>query len=337
MKRISTAIFLISARFVVAQDIHMSQFQNAPLLVNPGLTGDFSGFFRAGISYRDQWGVLGDGFVSYLLYADYRPGEDENTHSIPYSFGVLATRDKGGELGYGNMSMKLSGSKEVRTSNRQKLLFGLQMGVIQSSVDLEGYRWGSQYDGNSWNGALPGEAMTTPKRTSFDASAGAVWVKTIGASTLSAGDVRYVEAGLAVHHLTRPKIGFGTIETGRMPVRYTAHFTGVFGLENTLFSFQPLGLFQMQGNAMQASAGCNLRIRLKEASRYTGLIKSSIIGFGLQYRYRDAIIPTFIYDNQTVAFYAGYDFNVSSLSKVTRSNGAMEFTLRYVIAAARRH
>ncbi|MBL7941362.1 MAG: PorP/SprF family type IX secretion system membrane protein [Flavobacteriales bacterium] len=337
MKLRITLISLLAVAMVHGQDIHMSQFQNAPLLINPALTGDFTGFFRAGISYRDQWSVLGDGFVSYMLYADYRPGEDENTHTIPYSFGVMAARDKGGDLGYGNMNMKLSGSKEVRFSPRQKMLFGLQMGVIQSSVDLEGYRWGSQYDGNNWNSSLPGELITLPKRTGFDASTGFVWVKSIGASTLSAGDVRYIETGLAVHHLTRPKISFSPFVDGRLPLRYTAHFTGLFGVENTLFSFQPLGLFEWQGNAMEVSAGCNLRIRLKEASRYTGLIKASIVGFGLQYRYGDAIIPTFMYDNQTVAFYAGYDFNVSSLSKVTRSNGAMEFTLRYVIAAARRH
>jgi len=54
------------------------------------------------------------------------------------------------------------------------------------------------------------------------------------------------------------------------------------------------------------------------------------------YRYGDAICPTFLYDNQTISFYATYDFNISSLREVTHTYGAMEITLRYIIAGARR-
>ncbi|MDZ4823216.1 MAG: PorP/SprF family type IX secretion system membrane protein [Flavobacteriales bacterium] len=327
---------LLLAVCSLAQDVHLSQFQNAPLLMNPASTGDFSGLIRGGVSFRDQWGVLGAGFTSYLMYADYRPGEDENTHTVPYSFGVVTARDKAGDLGFGNMTIKLSASKEVKLSARRKLCMGLQLGVIQSSIDLAGYQWGSQYDGQNWNSSFAGEIVTIPKVTSMDAGAGMIYTKSIGQSTLSAGDMRFISIGLAAHHLNRPKLAFDPLDMNRIPVRYSGHFQGVFGVENTLYSFQPMGLVQWQKGAMEAAAGCNLRIRLKEASRYTGLVKPSIFGFGLMYRYGDAICPTFLYDNQTISFYATYDFNISSLREVTHTYGAMEITLRYIIAGARR-
>ena len=47
------------------QDIHFSQFFQAPLKVNPGLTGVFNGDQRAFFHYRDQW----KGFAPYKTYS----------------------------------------------------------------------------------------------------------------------------------------------------------------------------------------------------------------------------------------------------------------------------
>ena len=54
---------------VSAQDIHFSQFFQAPLRVNPGLTGVFNGDQRAFFQYRDQWKEFAP-FKTYSLSVD---------------------------------------------------------------------------------------------------------------------------------------------------------------------------------------------------------------------------------------------------------------------------
>src|SRR5579863_2409265 len=38
-----------------AQDIHFSQYYASPLSLNPALTGNVNGVFRASFNYRNQW------------------------------------------------------------------------------------------------------------------------------------------------------------------------------------------------------------------------------------------------------------------------------------------
>ena len=56
MKKIYTLIFAVLAGLsVFAQDIHFSQVFNAPLWLNPALTGFTPGVARVGVNYRNQW------------------------------------------------------------------------------------------------------------------------------------------------------------------------------------------------------------------------------------------------------------------------------------------
>ena len=48
-----------------AQDHLFSQFFNAPIYLNPSLTGQFDGDLRVGMLYRNQWSALG-GDLSYV-------------------------------------------------------------------------------------------------------------------------------------------------------------------------------------------------------------------------------------------------------------------------------
>src|SRR5688500_14821174 len=52
------ALFACSAIASRAQDMHFSQFFEAPLLRNPALAGIFTGDLRVQGVYRTQWGSL---------------------------------------------------------------------------------------------------------------------------------------------------------------------------------------------------------------------------------------------------------------------------------------
>ena len=58
MKLVKTLLFsaiLVLSGQLSAQDIHWSMYNMSPLTLNPANTGAFSGTFRIGGIYRDQW------------------------------------------------------------------------------------------------------------------------------------------------------------------------------------------------------------------------------------------------------------------------------------------
>ena len=58
-------ITLVIGSELKAQDIHFSQFYNAPLTVNPALTGRIPGSYRVVINYRNQWPYQFDKATSF--------------------------------------------------------------------------------------------------------------------------------------------------------------------------------------------------------------------------------------------------------------------------------
>ena len=49
----------------LAQDVHFSQFNQTPQLINPGATGVFNGSIRGILNYRTQWSAFGNAFKTY--------------------------------------------------------------------------------------------------------------------------------------------------------------------------------------------------------------------------------------------------------------------------------
>ena len=54
-------LILFSSQNIFSQDIHFSQFFEAPLLRNPALAGLFSGDIRLQAVYRNQWQSVAPG------------------------------------------------------------------------------------------------------------------------------------------------------------------------------------------------------------------------------------------------------------------------------------
>ncbi len=60
-------LLMICKESVFSQDLHFSQFFEAPLLRNPSLAGIFIGDYRVQGVYRDQWNSITDGYRPALL------------------------------------------------------------------------------------------------------------------------------------------------------------------------------------------------------------------------------------------------------------------------------
>src|ERR1700741_3175188 len=79
------------------QDIHFSQFFEAPLLRNPSLSGIFSGDIRVQGVYRDQWNSVTNAYRTGSLNAEYKmpigKGDDFMTTGLQILY------DKAGTVG----------------------------------------------------------------------------------------------------------------------------------------------------------------------------------------------------------------------------------------------
>src|SRR6478609_5350868 len=74
LKNILPVLLLLSCLGgnVQAQDIHFSQFFEAPLLRNPSLAGIYSGDVRVQMVYRDQWNSFTNAYKSGSLNGEYK-------------------------------------------------------------------------------------------------------------------------------------------------------------------------------------------------------------------------------------------------------------------------
>ncbi|MBL8010233.1 MAG: type IX secretion system membrane protein PorP/SprF, partial [Flavobacteriales bacterium] len=53
-----------------AQDVHFSQFFDAPLVLNPAVAGDIEGDQRVALFHRTQWQSVGSPFRTHALSYD---------------------------------------------------------------------------------------------------------------------------------------------------------------------------------------------------------------------------------------------------------------------------
>ena len=66
---ISTTVILFPS-IIFCQDIHYSQFHNAPFNINPALTGISRGDIRVMGNFRSQWRSVPVDYTTYTLAAD---------------------------------------------------------------------------------------------------------------------------------------------------------------------------------------------------------------------------------------------------------------------------
>ncbi|MBS1611848.1 MAG: type IX secretion system membrane protein PorP/SprF, partial [Bacteroidetes bacterium] len=85
----------------IAQDIHFSQYYASPLTLNPALTANINGVFRAAFNYRNQWFTI-PVLNSVAPYQTYQASFDapilrERLGNDGFGFGGAFYADKAGD------------------------------------------------------------------------------------------------------------------------------------------------------------------------------------------------------------------------------------------------
>jgi type IX secretion system PorP/SprF family membrane protein len=316
---------------VCAQDIHFSQFNETPQLLNPGATGVYSGYLRAIVNYKNQWMTMGNAFNTGAASFDM-PLFDKNEKKAHLGAGINFFSDKAGDSKFGLTQVNLCVAGIIPVDSKgSKLSLGISVGGAQHKVNLSGLSWGNQYDGAGFNTGI-NNFETTPASsfTYFDLGAGLYYEYSNGAVKFQRNESRKLAVGVAYYHLNRPTQKYFNV-TEKLYGKLVVNVAGNIDIKDSKVAFLPSAIYFQQGTASEITAGFAIKYRIKNNTKITGLITESSFAIGLHYRYNDAIIPSVYYSTGDLSFGISYDINISSYKTISKYNGGAEISLKYHI------
>ena len=300
---------------VAAQDIHFSQFFEAPLLRNPALAGIFTGDVRVQAVYRDQWNTVTNAYRTSSLNAEYKLPIGGGSDFITPAIQILY--DRAGTVSWvsAHVLPGINYHKSLSENTNRYLSLGVMGGPVQRRFDRSKMTTNSQYDGMG-----DGEPFIVPSYTYFDAAVGLSFN-----SQFTENPENNFFVAAAYHHFTKPKNSFYRNGTSALDPKWVASAGVRFAVTpSSYITFQ--GDFSRQGPFQETVAGALYGIKIGE---YIDKPLYTIHG-GLFMRWNDAVIPVVKVDYAPFSFAFSYDVNISPLVTSSFGRGGFELSLSYV-------
>jgi len=300
-----------------SQDPGFSQFYANPLYLNPALAG--SGVCpRLILNYRNQWPSLSKGYVTY------NGSYDQYIGAIAGGVGILFNADRAGGGHLNATSISAMYAYKFNITSKVAASAALEVGYYQRHIAWEKLTFEDMIDPQ--NGFVLPTSEKQPDNP------------TVGVPDFAFGFIFSHEknffGGVAVHHLTQPKIGFYSDTKSKLDMKITGHAGYTFDLRGSTygdygkeFSLSPNILYQQQGQFHQLNVGMYLNIEP--------------IVFGCWYRMNfensDAVIP--MVGVHYLNLKAGYSYD-ATISRLKGSSGGaheISFAWQFPCIEKRRH
>jgi type IX secretion system PorP/SprF family membrane protein len=294
-----------------AQDFHVSQYDVLTLYNNPALTGvlhdESKADYKIYLTNRSQWKAIVKPYKTYSIAFDMKYKR--------FGIGALLINNRSGLGNFNTLNFLLSGSYFIikDPNSPHTLTAGIQMGLLNKSFDPQKYLYESQY--NSSTGTLDenivsGETYSKTNVLRFDANIGVFY-------SYNDKEKKYHPyVGFSFYHLTKPNESFSTTES-RMPMRFSLN-PGCEFIVSEKVKLIPSILYMNQAKSSEFNIGALGTYRIKE--------KNDVI-YGLNYRWKDAVIIQVGFRKDNIIFRMSYDVNTSYLSSYTGNRGAFEMSL----------
>ena len=314
-----TILLVFIGLITFAQDVHFSQFNDLPLSLNPGLSGNMDGTVRAGTIYRNQWNSVSVPFESTGLYGDFK-STPEFLDGKEIGWGVQILNDRSGSGGLNESVFSLAGSYHHFVTKKKDHLVtaGLSLGGFQKSIDLSKLNFENQFQFETANfgNISSNENFENNSITRFDLGLGATW-------TYFSEYGYQAIAGLSIAHITRPNISFYGNDDP-LARRINFHASGIYPI-NRKFDLDPSLLISRQNKNTNTVIGADL---LYDLGRRT--VEKIDLKLGVFFRAKDAMNITFGMNHDNWSIDIGYDINTSSLTPASQSRGAFEISISFV-------
>lgn len=315
--------------FISGQDIHFSNAEFSPLVLNPALAGANSGL-QANLSHRTQWGQLGESFRTVAASFDFRFQNKNALKTNLLAMGVNFFNDRIGVWGMNTNSVALSLVDHVRLNAKSQLSFALNAGYCQRSFQNPNGQWTSQYNGIAYNSQIDsGEDFNNQIFGFIDVGAGILYTYSSKVKAIAQNKDKQLNLGLAAYHLNRPNNSFVEMSSERLPIRYTAFVNAEISINGTDGVIMPGFYSQFQGVYSQYLFGAYYKYKFNSGSNYTGYERPFALSLGFFTRIKDAYIAKLMIDWDQFSFGYSYDFTYSTLTFNSNRLGANEIFVRF--------
>lgn len=305
----------IASLYSFAQDIHFSQFFEAPLLRNPSLAGIYTGDIRVQAVYRDQWNSVTNAYKTGSINGEYKMpvGKADDFMTI----GLQLLYDRAGTIGWTSVHVlpALNYHKSLSADRNRYLSLGFMGGLVQRSFDVSKMTTNSQY-----NGTGLGENINNSSFSYLDGSVGMSFN-----SDLKQNANNNFFIGAAYHHFNRPNNSFYRNANIELNPKWVFSGGLRFGVGD--YAFMTLQAdHSRQGAFNETIGGAMYGLKIggdPEQPHY-------VIHAGTLLRWNDALIPVIKLDYAPFSFALSYDINISKLKASSYGRGGFEFSLSYI-------
>ena len=302
-----------------AQDIHFSQYQQAPLILNAANTGNFVGDYRVGVIHRNQWSSFIKPFVTTSLFFDANLNK-AFLDNDSWGAGIVLYSDKAGTAAFSTQAVygNLGYHYKLDADGKQKISLGVQGGIIQKGMNYDELKFGNQYTNVFYNDELSNNETFVETNISYPVIHAGVGYE------IEYNEKLNMRAGFSMFNLNKPEESFFGAADNLLNPRMSFNL-GVDYVYSPLITIHPGILFTGQTKAYEYLVGADVGYAVKDVplTKITAFV-------GLWYRSTDAIIivPGLAYNNYRAGL--SYDFNISSLSNASGGRGAYELSLVYI-------
>ena len=315
--KMTAILLLISCNFLhtAAQDIHFSQFFEAPLLRNPSLAGIFTGDIRVQAVYRDQWNSVTQAYRTGSLNGEYKMKAGKGDDFV--TAGLQIVYDRAGSVSWVSTHIMpaLNYHKSLSEEKNSYLSLGFMGGVVQRNFDRSKMTTNTMFDGLG-----DGETFLEPKVNYVDAALGMSYN-----TQLNKDPENNIFFGLAYHHFNKPTNSFYRDASAQVTPKWVAS-TGI------RFSVTPESYLTLQadhsrqGKFKETIGGALYGIKIGpelDNPLYT-------VHGGLFMRWNDALIPVVKIDYSPFSASFSYDINLSKLKTSSYGRGGFELGISYI-------
>ena len=302
------------------QDLHFSQFFEAPLLRNPALAGIFTGDYRIQGVYRDQWNSFTDAYRTGSFNGEYKMPVGKTDDFLTLGLQILYDQSGSAGLNTTEVMPVVNYNKSLSSTHSMYLSLGFMGGYVEKRIDRSKITTNSQFDGTAFNPSLAdGETFATPDIHYWDGSVGMSFNSSFGQNNQHSMFV-----GVAYHHLNRPMNSFYQNASVELQPKLVFSGGAKFNIdERSEITMQ--ADYSRQGDARETIAGVMYGYKLGE---FTDDPKY-VLGIGAYLRWQDSFIPVIKLEMLPFAMAISYDVNISTLNTVSQGHGGFELSISY--------
>ena len=300
----------------ISQDLHFSQYNNSPLLVNPANTG-FSNFYdyRVGINNRTQWAATNVPYKTFSAWGDVQLFRKKSESGWLGLGGILLSDVAGtGSL----TSTKIFGNIAYHTmiDDNNLLSFGISGGVVQKMIDYTKLTFDNQWNNKFFDIDAPsGEPFVTNNANYIDLNAGINY-------SWYANDNFYFNLGVSAMHLNNPAETFFNPSTvnAKLSTRYNGFINATIKL-NDVAIISPMVYYSSISTSNELVLGFNGQYNLSGDGGNTQLL------YGAYYRNKDAVAPALGFQLNNIQLMFNYDATTSNLTNYAAFRSAYELSV----------